>query len=184
MAAKKQVHEALKLALHVNKVNVDFRVLVVSNPFRHRNTGPTLYNVKLSSVEASKRIRDVYSAFFRHSNPVKRPSSLKGVALNNKVTLNTRIRAAIMRQLGEKYLENNRGASYKVCGYESRPSLLVTPPAASKTRPRTFNFIDAVTTLPAHFSDDNLIQIFSIVGHNNRGMLRRLFLVLDDDDHD
>ena len=104
--------------------------------------------------------------------------------MNNKVTLNTRIRAAIMRQLGEKYLENNRGASYKVRGYESRPSLLVTPPAASKTRPRTFTFIDAVTTLPAHFSDDNLIQIFSIVGNNNRGMLRRLFLVLDDDDHD
>ena len=120
VAAKKQVQEALKLVLHVNKINVDFRVLVVSNPFRHRNTGPTLYNVKLSSVEASKRIRDVYSAFFRHSNPVKRPSSLRGVAVNNKVTLNTRIRAAIMRQLGEKYLENNRGASYKVRGYEKK----------------------------------------------------------------
>ena len=182
--AKKQVRDALRLAMNALKVNVDIKVLVVSNPFRHRNTGPTLYNVRLGSFESSRRIRDSFSGFFRHANPVKRPSSLKGISFNNKVTLNTRIRAAIMRQLGERYIETNRGATYKVRGYESRPTMIVTPPASSKSRPRTYNFIEAVTMLPAHFSDEQLTQIFMIVGQNNRGLLRQLFLVLDDDDHD
>ena len=181
---KKQVRDALKLGLNALKVHVDFKVLVVTNPFRHRNTGPTLYNVKLNSVDASQTIRDSFSGFYRRANPVKRPSSLRGVSVQNKVTLNTRIRVEIMRQLGERYLENNRGASYHVKGYDSRPTILVTPPASSKSRPRTFNFIEAVSMLPSHFSDEQLTRIFMTVGTNNRGLLRQFFLVLNDDVHD
>lgn len=89
-----------------------------------------------------------------------------------------------MRQLGEKYIENNRGGSFQVKSFDSRPQMLIVPPPWSSNRPRSMNFVEAVTTLPAHFSDDHLTQIFMVVGNNNRGLLRQLFLVLNDDDHD
>ena len=112
-AAKKQVKELFRSVLQINKERLDYSILFVTNPRRFR-TGPTLYNVKLSSVEASKRIRDLYSAFFRHHNRLQIPEWHKHVSVRNKVTLETRIRMAIMRALGERYQESNRGASFKV----------------------------------------------------------------------
>ena len=183
--AKRQVRDVIRQVLQINKANVSFDILVVVNPIRWRTTGPTIYNVRLNSAESSGRIRELYSGFFRHSNPVKLPSNLKGVKLRNKITLNTKIRLAILRQLGEHYLGSNPGSSFKVQGYGPRPLLVLTPPSSDpSSRMRTFTFTDAVSSVPAHFSDEDLIQIFMSVGSSNRGRLRALFVVLSDDDHD
>ena len=185
VAAKKQVQDVLRLVLQANRVNLSFSILVVVNPIKWRTTGPTVYNVRLSSVEASKRIRELYSGFFRHANPVKLPSCLKGVKLRNKVTLNTKIRIQIMRQLGDRYVESNRGASYKMRGYDPRPILVIEPPpGATGPRFRSLTFTEAVASLPTHFTDEDLLQIFLVAGGSNRDRLRALFVVLSDDDHD
>ena len=107
---KRQVRDLIKQVLQVNRVNIGFEVVYVHNPLRMRTTGPTMYNVQLSSADSSRRIRELYSGFFRRNNPHKLPSNLKGVGLRNKVTLGTRIRIAIMRQLGANYKASNPGA--------------------------------------------------------------------------
>ena len=185
VAAKRQVQDFFKQVLKANKAHVSFEVLYVANPVRFCTSGPTVLNVQLNSVEASKRLREVYSGFFRRVNPVKKIPIIKGVSLRNKITLDSKIRIAIMRQLGEKYVEKNQGASYKVSGIVSRPNLKLFPASgATDSRIQSFNFIEAVTTIPSHLSDSALTQIFMTVGGHNRGKLRQLFVILSDDHHD
>ena len=106
---KRQIRELIKQVQQINRVNFSFEVVYVHNPIQKRTTGPTFYNVRLGSVETSRRVRDLFSGFFRGNNPHKIPSNLKGVQLRNKVTLGTRIRIAIMRQLGANYKDSNPG---------------------------------------------------------------------------
>ena len=184
VAAKAQVKEFFKYVLHLHHARLDFTVLYVGNPVRQRTTGGTVLNVKLDSVASSQRLRDLYSGFFRKENPVNLPRDLRGISLRNKVTLATRIRIEILRVFASNHLAANPGSSVAVHGFESRPKL-VTFPARNSTDPsRTYNFIEAVTLLPATFSDDGLAQIFKVVGARFVGELRSLFVVLDDDDRD
>ena len=183
-AARKQVADLIKLVLTTCRVRLDFEVISVFNPFSRTNTGPTLYNVRMDSVYSSEKIRDLFSGFFRHQRPIQLPSSLKGVEVRNKITLDSKIRISILRQLGHRYQDSNPGSSFKVCGYTSRPSLVTTPARSSTDKPRTYNFIQAVTTLPAVFTDENLAPIFQTIGDRHRGRLQSLFVVLNDDDHD
>ena len=106
---KRQIRDLIKQVLQVNRVNFGFEIVYVHNPLRQRTTGPTLYNVQLSSADTSRRIRELYSGFFRRNNPHKLPSNLKGIAIRNKVTIGTRIQIAIMRQLGANYKASNPG---------------------------------------------------------------------------
>lgn len=183
-AARRQVADMIKLVLTTHRVRLDFEVIAVYNPFSRTNTGPTLYNVKMDSVYSSERVRDLFSGFFRHNRPAQLPSSLKGVEVRNKITLETKIRIAILRQLGVRYQDSNPGSSFKIRGYDPRPTLVTTPPRSSTERGRTYNFIQAVTTLPAAFTDENLAPIFQTIGDRFRGRLQDLFVVLNDDDHD
>ena len=183
-AARRQVADMIKLVLTTHRVRLDFEVIAVYNPFSRTNTGPTLYNVKMDSVYSSERVRDLFSGFFRHNRPAQLPSSLKGVEVRNKITLETKIRIAILRQLGVRYQDSNPGSSFKIRGYDPRPTLVTTPPRSSTERGRTYNFIQAVTTLPAAFTDENLAPIFQTIGDRFRGKLQDLFVVLNDDDHD
>ena len=185
--AKRQVRDVIRLVLKINKASVSFEVLLVVNPIKWRKTGRTIYNVRLNSAEASSRIRDIFSGFFRRVGPVSMPPSLKYVSLRNKITLNTKIRIEIMKQLGEKYVLSNQGASYQMRGYEPRPRLIIRPPAGATgadARIRSLFFTDAIALLPTHFSDSQLTQIFMKIGSSNRGLLRQLFVVVSDDDHD
>ena len=111
---KRQIRDLVKQVQQVNRVNFSFEIVYVHNPLRKRTTGPTLYNVQLGSVETSRRIRDLYSGFFRRNNPHKLPSNLKGIGIRNKVTIGTRIRVAIMRQLGANYKASNPGLLPKI----------------------------------------------------------------------
>ena len=183
-AVKKQVANAAKLVLQANRARLDFEVLHVSNPFRPTNTGPTTYNVQMDSAYTSKRLRDLFSGFFRHHHPVARPPGLKGVSFRNKITLETKIRIAILRQLGSIYKASNPGSQYDVQGYGPRPLLVTVPPRSSTDRKRTYSFIQAVNTLPATFNDENLTLIYQVIGDRFRGKLQSLFVVLSDDDHD
>ena len=181
-AAKKQVKDLIKLVLNLNRINLTYSILFVSNPVRHRTTGQTVYNVKLDSVAASQRIRDLYSGFFRKEKPIKLPIELRGVSVKNKVTLDTRVRIRIMQELAANYQAANPGSVATVRGFDPRPTMMITPARGSSDRPRVFNFIDAATKLKAVFSDDSLAKIFQVIGTNHQGELQSVFIVLNDDD--
>ena len=182
-AAKKMVNDIFKQVCSLNNTRVDYCVVYVANPLRFRKTGQTVYNVRLNSVDASRRLRDLYSGFFRGNAPVKLPTSFKGVSIRNKVTLETRVRIKILNQLGLNFQESNGpGSSYKVKGFESRPLLSTFPPSGANARPRTFTFIEAVTQLPAVISDEGLMLIHQVVGTRHPGQLQTIFVVLRDDD--
>ena len=184
-AIKKQVTETISMVLHASRTRLDYEVQYVVNPFRLRNTGPTLYNVRMDSFFTSKRIRDVFSSFFRQIRPNKLPSALKGVSFRNKITLETKVRISIMHQIGSRFKDATPGASYKVRGFDPRPTLVTIPARSANARVRTLNFIQAVSFLPeVQFTDENLVRIFQVVGDRFRGKLQALFVVLNDDDHD
>ena len=186
MAVRRQLTDVLGDVLRASRQQVDFEVKLVWNNTNRRNiSGPTRYFAQLSSAAASRIIRDAFSGFFRQSNPLVRPQSLSQVSIRNKVTLATRVRIAIMRQLGLNYKDKNAGSSFAVKGFESRPQLTLFPPSGARdARQRTLNFIEAVTLLPAVFSDDQLVQIYRVIGTNFRSRLTATFVVLHDDDHD
>ena len=182
--ARRQVADIIKLVLHANRTNLNFKVLYVSNPHRFQPNRPPTYNVRMDSVHSSSCIRDLFSGFFRHNRPVSRPPPLKGVSIRNKITPDTKIRISILHQFGRVFTESNNGSFYKVCGFVSRPTLITIPPKNSTTRQRTYTFMQAVTLLPATFSDEHLTQIFQVVSNQQPGKLQSLFVVLNDDDRD
>ena len=186
LAVKDQIREAVRTVLRAAGLQDQVDVgLVWNNTNRRVPTAPTRYFAKLDSAKISKTVRDAFSGFFRKANPLVRPPSLSNVSIRNKVTLATRVRLAILRQLGTKYKDSNPGSSFTVKGFESRPLLtIVPPPAAKDARQRTMNFIEAVHMLPKGLSDDMLAPIYRVVGSNFRGKLEATFVILRDDDHD
>ena len=183
-AARRQVHDMIKSILRTNCVKLDFSVLYVGNPVRGRTTGTTVLNVRLNSSAVSSRIRELYSGFFRKENPISLPSHFRGISFRNKVTLATRIRLRILRELGNIFVASNPGSSFKVQGFDPRPVLITIPARGSDDRQRSYNFVEAVTTLPASFSDEALAAIFQIVGTHFEGELKSLFIVINDDERD
>ena len=127
-AARRQVADVIKLVLHANRVQTNFEVCYVSNPFRFQTNRQNLYNVQMDSIRSSKLIRDVFSGFFRGRKPATIPPPLKGVSIRNKITPNSKIRISFLHQFGSLYKESNPGGMYKVKGFESRPVLTTIPP--------------------------------------------------------
>ena len=185
-AVKPQVRACLLEVVKFFKVNVRFEVLFVTNPIKNPNARIRILNVRLSSVEASRAIRDAFAGFFRSgSNSPKRPTNLRGIDIRNKVTFETRIRTAILRQLGKNYHDANPGSSFKVRGFESRPSLLVVPPSnATDMKIRSMFFMEAIDLLPVNLSDDNLIAIHRVISGGFVGKLSSLFVIISDEDRD
>ena len=195
-AARKQVIDLFKTVLRANRTGLDYTIMHIGSPTRFRSNGVSVLNVKLDSVHSSSRIRELYSGFFRHNRPVSLPAHLRGVSVRNKVTLESRIRLEIMKQLGPNYKASNPDSTVKVRGYGPRPTMVIFPAPASaapsggtasstvRRRSQTFDFIQAVTKLPVNFTDENLARIFQIVGPHNVGELRQLYIVLSDDNRE
>lgn len=174
----------IRQVLKINRLNLQYDILYVVNPVKGRTRGLTVVNVRMDSAESSKKIRDLYSGFFGRNQRVQLPGSLKGVSVRNRVTLDTRIRIAILQQLGVNYKNSNPGATVKVRGYDPRPVLVTVPPrsASSSERTNTFTFMEAVKKLPAIFSDESLGRIFQVIRGHHQGTLRKYFVIISDDD--
>ena len=137
----------------------------------------------ISGPPISKRIRPGLITATQNSG-LPLPEPMRVSAARMVTGLSGKIRIQILREMGEVYMAANKGSSFKVRGFEPRPLLITYPPKNSNSRQRTFNFIQAVTTLGSRFSDENLIQIYKVVGNSNPGRLRTLFIVLNDDDRE
>ena len=72
IAVRGQVRDALVAVLQAAGVQIAFEVLLVWNHTNRRVPGsPTRFSAQLSSVEASRKIRDAFSGFFRRVNPLQ-----------------------------------------------------------------------------------------------------------------
>ena len=159
----------------------DVKILFVRNITSKNKDAVIRYEVQTESVAVSKEIRDKFSAFFANGKDI-RPTSLKKISLHNRLTHESRVRFNIMKILGQHYLSSNKGAVVRAIRFESRPMLKIIPPeGSSDPRVRTMNYIEAVRTLPATFSPDELQDILSQIKPKWYGRVKPLFIILSDD---
>jgi hypothetical protein len=157
------------------------RVLVVHNVTGRGPNAVVSYTAKLESVEASREVRRQFGQYFTGGKD-SRPTHLKDVSVSNVVTKATRVRIAVLKVLGKRYHEANPGSQVRVVGYESRPLLRLVPPTGvSDKRPKTFNYIEAVTKLSTTLVDDDLAEVAHKASGQFPGKLRELFVILSDD---
>jgi hypothetical protein len=160
---------------------LEARVVVVHNITGRSADAEVSYTVKLDKVEDSRSIRAKFGGFFAGGQD-RRPQEFKNIGVSNCVTRETRVRIAIMKLLGQRYIDNNPGAKMQVIGYQPRPLLKLTPPSDSGDRKiKSFNFIEAVQKLPCNFSEEEIMPLLKRYGSKYPGRLRSLFVVLSDD---
>jgi hypothetical protein len=156
-------------------------VLLVHNATGRGPNAVVTYTAKLDSVSTAQEVRRLFGGFFSGGTD-SRPTNLKKISISNVVTKETRVRIAILKLFGKKYHDSNPGSRVQVIGYQSRPLLRLIPPqGASDRRPRTYNFIEAVSKLSKTLLDSDLATIATKASPNFSGRLRELFIVLSDD---
>jgi hypothetical protein len=174
--ARKSVEDVLRLV-----VSSPVRVLVVHNATGRGSEALVTYTCQLESVDRSREVRRLFGRFFTGGKD-SRPRELSEVSISNVVTKETRVRIAIMKVLGKKYLTSNPGAKVQVIGYQPRPILRLTPPqGASDRRPKSFNFIQSVQKLSKTLVDSELSEIAKRASAQFPGRLKELFVILNDD---
>lgn len=162
-------------------IDRDSPIIVVHNVTGRASGSEVTYNVKLESVSDSRLIRSKFGGFFAGSQD-RRPDFLKEISISNCVTRETRVRISILKLYGERYKSANPGSKVQVIGYQPRPILKLTPPPDSgDRRVRSFNFIEAVTSLKSDFTLEEVTPLLKKYGSKFRGKLQSLFVVLSDD---
>lgn len=158
-----------------------FKIIVVHNITGRSPGSEVSYTVKLDSSTDSQAIRAKFGSFFAGGQD-RRPQEFKNVGVSNCVTRETRVRIAILKLFGQRYVDSNPGAKMQVIGYQPRPLLKLTPPPDSGDKKvKTFNFIEAVQRLPCNFSEEEVLPLLKRYGGRYPGRLRSLFVVLSDD---
>ena len=134
-----------------------------------------------ANVADSQEIRAKFGSFFVGGLD-KRPDSLRSVSVSNKVTPGTQIRLMILKLMAKRYRASNPDGQARVIGYESRPTIKITPPESSKDRRvKVFTFIEAIKKLPTSFTAAELRPIVSKARVHFKDKLRQTFVVLSDD---
>ena len=157
-------------------------LVVVVNKTSRRKDAETRYHAQCLKIEDSKEIRDKFGSFFIGAGGDKRPDSLKHVSIQNLVTPATSVRVAILKVLGQRYTSSDPGSRSQVIHYASRPLLKLTPSASEKDRRvQTYDFIEAIKSLPTNFTTEEYSVIGKQVSEKLFGQLRSLFVVISDD---
>ena len=174
--AKAHVQDVLKIVM-----GKECPVVYVKNSTGRGKDAKITYRVKMPSAQISKEIRDKFGDFFLGSKNT-RPPELKPYSIRNAVTTATLARIAILQLFGTRYVASNPGSKYKVVGYEPRPLLKITPSASSTDkRIQTYDYIEAVTKLPASFTKSEIEALFKRISPKLYGNLKPLLVVVSDD---
>ena len=159
----------------------EYTIVFVRNATSRAKDAEVSYNVQLTSVAESSQIRKKFGTFF-HGGKDGRPDSLKPYNIKNLVTRETRTRIDVLKLLAKRYKDSNPGGRAQVISYDARPLIKITPPAdASDRRIKTFNYVEAVRTLPCNFSSAEVAPIIRRIDPKHAGQVRALFVVLSDD---
>ena len=161
----------------------EYPIVFVQNGTSKRKDAPATYHVLMKNLDDSKEIRTKFGSFFLGGpGKVARPESLKHISLQNKVTPATYGRIVILKTLGQRYVDSNPGSSFKVVKHEARPLLKITPSAeASDRRVQTYNYVEAVRSLPTNFTEEESDNIVKRISPKLHGKLRSIFSVISDD---
>ena len=162
----------------------EYPIQFVQNSTSRAKDAVTQYRVKLPSAELSKEIRDQFGSFFVGGRGETRPPALKMVSIRNCVTTATLARIVILQLYAKRYLASNPGSQAKVIGYDPRPLLKLTPPSSStdkSPRTQTFNFIEAVSSLPSNFTRPEIDDLLKRISPKLHGSLKSLLVVVSDD---
>ena len=176
-AAVRDVQDFLKLLMG-RTMNVHY---VKNSTARHKDA-EVKYTVRMKEISESKQIRDKFGLFFTGGGGDKRPQDMKPYSVRNRITPGTQVRISVLQVLARRYKVSNPGSKVQVIGYDPRPILKITPASGSQDmRMKTYNYIDAVKTLPTNFTDSELDFIFQKVNPKLCGQLRSIFICLSDD---
>lgn len=176
--AKADVNEVLKVLM-----DKEYPIVVVQNITSKGKDAICRYQVLMTSISDSKEIRDRFGEFFtKEKGKDLRPTDLKKISISNRITPATQVRLALLRLQARRYLASNPGGQAVVIGYEPRPLIKIFPPSDSTdSRIRTFNFIEAMKSLPTNFPMSDLKPILEKINSKLLGSLRSLFMVISDD---
>ena len=131
----------------------EYPIVVVLNSTSKRKDAPATYHVQLEKVEDSKEIRLKFGSFFLGSGGNKRPDALKHISIQNRVT-----------------------------PAKPRPVLKITPPeGVADRRVQTYNYIEAIRSLPTNFTKEEADDIVRRVSPRLHGKLGQRFFVISDD---
>lgn len=173
--------------IDVNKVlNIlmgkEYPIVVVQNITSKGKDAICRYQVLMTSISDSKEIRDKFGSYFSGGKGDTRPPELKKFSIRNRITPGTQVRINILKLQAARYEASNPGGKATVIGYDPRPVIKIFPPSdASDSRVRTFNYIDAIKSLPTNFPKSDLTPILEKINMKLRGQLRSLFVVISDD---
>ena len=159
----------------------DIKVMFVKNSTGAGKDAVTTYLAKLESIQLSKEIRTRFSKFFTGKTDT-RPPALKGISIRNCVTAATQVRVSLMMLLGERWATSNPWSKFIMVRHESRPLLKLVPAQdASNKRVKSFTYVEAIRSLPTHFTEEELSPILQKISLKLKGTLRATFGVIDDD---
>ena len=172
----------------VQKVIVDLMgkelpIIFVQNSTKRYQGAEVTYTVRMASVADSSAIRRKFGSYFIGGPGERRPECLRAISIKNKVTPETNTRISVLKLLAKRYRDSNPGSKVSVIGYDPRPVIKLTPPSSSTSdrRPKTYNYIEAVTKLPINFSASEVEPILRRINPDLSGRLRSIFIVLSDD---
>ena len=161
----------------------EYPIVFVQNGTSKRKDAPATYLVLMKFLDDSKAIRTKFGSYFLGGGgPSSLPEALRKISLQNKVTPATYGRVLIMKALGARYVAANKGSSFKVIGYDPRPLLKLFPaPDAADRRVQSYNFIEAINSLPTNLTKEECSDIVKRLSPKLHGRLRSTFRVISDD---
>lgn len=178
--------QAVRDAQHVIRLLMgkEMGILFVQNATTRQPDAIVTYNVKMQFVADSKAIRTKFGSFFLGGRGDQRPEALKPFSIKNRVTPETKIRISVLKLIAKRYRDSNPGSKVQVIGYDPRPLIKITPAqSASDRRVKSYNYVEAVTTLPINFPASEVASIVRRINPRLQGQIRSIFIVLSDDQY-
>jgi len=138
-----------------------------------------IYDIEMSSPDASQTIRDAFGLFWRKRSGRRLPDDLKGISFSNAVTFPTRVRIRLLKELCRRHQQANPTLSCFVTSYLSRPELKIRDRRGLVT---SLTYTEAVQQLSHHLTHEFLKELFIFAKTNlpEREVFER-FLVLSPD---
>ena len=131
-------------------------IVVVQNATKRIPNAEVTYSVRMVSLANAKAIRNK-SYFIGGGGVKRRPSGLRHISIQNRMTPETRTRVSVLKLLASRYRDSNPGSRVKVISYEPRPVMKITPaPSASDRRTRVYTYVEAVKKFPTNFTPEEL----------------------------
>jgi hypothetical protein len=138
-----------------------------------------IYDVEMTTIDASQAIRDAYGLFWRKKSGRRLPNSLKGISFSNATTYPTRVRIRMLKELCRKHQLANPALSCYVTSYLARPELKIRDRRGLVT---SLTYSEAVQQLSQHLSLNFLQELYKYARANlpENEVIKR-FLVLTPD---